>query len=166
MVNLPEEIEQAFQPKPGGMVDTLRKQRAQAEADAQQAEHEREEIQERASKAVKVAVESPEQVSATTFNLAPGGSALILPASDFRSSAKILVNTSGGEVYLSPMQNSAEGSYGFLLPAGLLLPVSTRGLLYAANPGATAVQVSVIAESYAVGAITPTASHKSPHHWL
>jgi hypothetical protein len=40
---------------------------------------------------------------------------------------------------------------GFLLTAGVSLPVESRGLCWAMNPGASSVQVSVLTERYEPG---------------
>jgi hypothetical protein len=152
-----EEVEELFPPKPGGIVDRHRKKKAAEEAAKKDAEHANERIEEYSYKAVKVAPESPEIVSAITYTIGAGQYAQILPNSPYRYRATINLTTSGQFVILAKDSSAALGGTGFVLGANQLMPVYTRAQLYAYNYGASNVQVSVFAEIYAPEAIERTA---------
>lgn len=160
------DAEELFPPKPGGLVDRHRQRKAQEAAAAASREHEAEAVEQRAYKAVKVAPESPEVVSALTYTIAAGQSALVLPASPYRYRATVLVATAAATVTLAKDSGAALGQTGFALPANVPLPVYSRAQLWAFNGTASAVQVSVLAEIYAPEGDTAlsTAQPAKPHH--
>lgn len=152
-----EEVEaELFPPKPGGLVDRHRKRMAQQQMQEQADEP----IQERAYKAVKVAPESPESMSALTFSVPAGGTAQILPMSPFRYRATITLVTTGAAVSVARDQGAALGAVnaavsgvagpgpGFVLTPGVPVPVFSRGQMWAGNYGSSAAIVSVLAETY------------------
>jgi len=146
-----EDIEDAvgFHPRPGGMVERHRQQRAAREAAKQEALNESERIEEHTIKTVKVTVLSPEVVSAITITIAAGQYAQILPNSPYRYRATILVVTAAATVILAKDSSAALGQQGALWPAGTSLSVYSRAQLYAFNNTGAPLQVSVIAEIHA-----------------
>lgn len=151
-----EEVEaEVFPPKAGGMVDRHRQRKAAEKAAQDQAEDAQVPIEQRAYRAVKVAPESPETVSAMTYTIAAGQSAMVLPQSPYRYRATVLVATSGATVTLAKDSGAALGGTGFMLPAGIPIPVYSRAQLWAFNGTGGAVQVSVLAEIYAPEGAVP-----------
>ena len=143
------DVEELFPPKPGGLVDQWRKRKAAEAAAAQEAEQEAVPVEQPAYRAVKVAPESPEVVSPITYTIAPGASGMILPNSPYRYRATVLVVTSSATAILARDQGQAIGQNGFVLPAGVPLPLYSRAQLWAYNNTGSTIQVSVIAEIYA-----------------
>ena len=144
-----QDVEELFPPKPGGLVDRHRKRKAAEAAEAAEREHEAEPVEQPAYRAVKVAPESPESVSAITYTIAAGGSAMILPNSPYRYRATVLVVTSAATAVLAKDQGQAIGGAGFILPASLPLPLYTRAQVWAYNNTGSSLQLSVISEIYA-----------------
>jgi hypothetical protein len=142
-----ELLNEAFPPKPGGLVDRARKKAAEEEARKDEERNLAEKIEQASYRAVKVAQQSPEVFSAITINIPAGGSAQILPYSPYRFRATILVVTPASTVILAKDNGNAISQSGFALPTGIPLPVSSRAML--AGFSATAVTVSVLAELYA-----------------
>jgi hypothetical protein len=144
-----EHVIQEFLPRPGGMIERFRQERARRE----ETEHERENtdarIEAASYKAVKVAQQSPEVFIAITYTILAGGSAPILPLSPYRNRATILVITSAATVILAKDNGNAISGTGFALPVGIPLILTTRAQVYAFNNTGSTVQVSVITESYA-----------------
>ena len=152
-MNIIEEIvddaEELFPPKPGGLVDRHRQRKAQEAAAQADAEHEQEAIEERAYKAVKTAQESPEIVSAQTFNIPAGGWAMILPQNPYRYRATINVVTASATVVLGKDSGAVLGGNGYMMSASNPpLTVFNRGALYCANTSGSTTQVSIFAEVY------------------
>jgi hypothetical protein len=143
-----EIIEEKFPPKPGGLVDRHRKREADRKAAEQEAENADEPIEQPSYRAVKVAAQSPEGFSAQTVTIAAGGNAQLLPLSPYRFRATILVVTAASSITLAKDSGAALGGVGFILPTGVPVPVYSRGQLFAFNPGAGSVQVSVMSEIY------------------
>jgi len=122
-------------------------------------------VEQPAYRAVKVAPESPEVVSAITYTIASGGFAMILPNSPYRYRATGLVVTATSTVVLAKDSGQALGQAGFVLPSAVPLPVYSRAQLWAYNNSASAVQVSVIAELYAPEQhAAPAARAPQKHH--
>lgn len=144
-----EAEEELFPPRPGGLVDRHRRRVAEEKARADEVENEGNPVEERAVRAVKVAPVSPEIVRAMTYTIGAGQSAMILPLADYRYRAVVLLATAGQTVTLAQDSGAALGGTGFLLPAGVAVPVYSRAQIWAYNPGASAVQVSVLSELYA-----------------
>jgi hypothetical protein len=167
IIEAAEEIEaELFPPKPGGLVDRHRQRKAAQRAAADLAEQEQVPVEGPSYRAVKVAPESPEGLSAITYTIAEGGSAMILPNSPYRYRATVLVVTAVSTVILAKDSGGALGQNGFVLPAGLPLPLYSRAQLWAYNNSGQAVQVSVIAELYAPEQHAAPAAARTPetHH--
>lgn len=143
-----EVIDEAFPPRPGGLVDRHRQREAARKAAEQEAENADEPIEQPSYRAVKTAVQSPENFTAQTLTIAAGGNAQILPLSPYRYRATILVVTTASTVTLAKDSGAALGGNGFMLPSGVPVTIFARGQLYAYNPGAATVQVSVMSEIY------------------
>lgn len=144
-------VAELFPPRPGGLVDRHRQRRAAELAREADAEHAAEPVEEPGYRAVKVAIESPEIISAITYTLAPGQSAMILPNSPYRSHAYVnLLFASSTTVVLAKDQGQAIGGAGYTLCNGNPpLLVTSRAQLWAYNNAAATVFVSVMAELYA-----------------
>lgn len=139
-----EDIEDVFKPKPGGMIDRHRQEKARREAAAKEAENAAERVEENASFAVKVAQVAPEITTTNAVNVPAGGSAQILPLSKYRYRATVVASAS---VTLAENAGKALSGQGFPLAANTPLVINSRAQLYAAASGAAVV--SVLAEIYA-----------------
>lgn len=135
--------------RPGGIVDSFRREKARREAAEKERENQAEPVEQAAFKAVKVTTLAPEVFSSVTYTIAPGGNAPVLPLYPYRARAVLLVITPAATVILSKDQGVATSGVGFMLPYGIPVTLTGRGQLYALNNTAGIVQVSVIAESYA-----------------
>jgi hypothetical protein len=144
-----EKVNEAFPPKPGGLVDTFRKKAALAEARRDEIKNAAEPIEQPAFKAVKVAQQQPEIFQAITYTIPAGGWAPILPASPYRSRATVLVITAAATCILAKTSGDAVSGTGFTLPVGVPYIATTRGMIYAGNNTSGVIQVSVSAELYA-----------------
>jgi hypothetical protein len=133
-----EVVEELFPPKPGGLVDRHRQRKATEKAVSDAETNTAERIEQAAYKAVKVAPESPEVLSAQTFTIGAGQvSALaLLPARPYRYRASILVVTAASSVVLSKDQSAALGQIGFTLPSGVVFSLFARAQLCLFIPGA------------------------------
>lgn len=106
------ELEKLFPPRPGGAVDTWRKQEAARKAAGEEQRNSSEPVQERAYRALKVTPESPEVLSAQTVNIPAGGYAMILPLSPMRYEAVISVPGYQSSIAVSDMGSVADpGQY-------------------------------------------------------
>lgn len=160
-----EVFDEMFPPKPGGLVDRHRRRKAQEKAAEQQAQQEAEAIEERSYKAVKVAVEQPESLATQTVLIAPGASAQILPAYMYRKRALVsvwptstgqtpvamLAKDQGGVVNVgSALANATVTQPGnqFFLANGQILSLESRAQLWAGNPTANPIAISVYSEFY------------------
>jgi hypothetical protein len=144
-----EEINELFPPKPGGLVDRYRKKAAEEEARRDEERNIAEKIEQSSYRAVKVAQQSPEVISALTYTIAPGQYAPVLPMSPYRFRATVQVITTGGTVVLAKDSGNAISGTGYGLLYAQPFTLYSRAQLYAFNNGASAVQVSVLAELYA-----------------
>lgn len=133
-----------FTPKPGGMIDNFRKEKARAEAAAHEAENLAEKVEEFGAYAVKVIILSPEKFNSNSVNVAAGGIAMILPRNLRRKRATII---STAAVTIAGSQSQALNQIGFPLAANTPLLVEARGQLWAYATGAAVV--SFLSESYA-----------------
>jgi hypothetical protein len=138
-----------FQPKPGGLIDRHRKERARREEAQRLREQIDDAIESPSYTAIKVAPQSPEIVVAQTVTIASGGYGLVLPKSEYRYRAVIMVATSNATVILAKDQGAAISENGFTLPYAIPMPIQTRAQVYAYNNTGATVQVSVWAEVYA-----------------
>lgn len=147
--SLDEIAEEAFPPRPGGLVDRHRQRKAAEQATRDVAANEQERIEEASFKAVKVAPESPEVFSPQTFNIPVGGKALILPKSAYRYRGTVLLVTAASTVILAKDEGQALGQNGGILPSGVVVPLFTRAQVWAFNNSDAPVQLSVFSEIYA-----------------
>lgn len=138
-----------FPAKPGGLVDQARKRKAAEAAKAEQDANAEQEIEERAYKAVKVALETPEVFNATSFNIAAGSYAMVLPADDFRDRAVVNLVTATATAVLAKDASNAAGQNGYTISTLVPLEIRSRGQVWAYNPGADLIQVAVMSETYA-----------------
>lgn len=161
-----EDVEELFPPRPGGLIDRHRKKKAAEEAAEAEREHEAEQIEGRSYKAVKVAPESPEIISAVTYTIGPGQQAQILPNSPYRYRATINLVTASATVILAKDSGAALGQNGYVMASGNPpLAVYARAQLYAYNNTAANIQVSVLAEIYAPEVQSaPAAAPAKAHH--
>jgi hypothetical protein len=144
-----EVINEAFPPRPGGLVDRYRRKAALEEARREEEKNTAESIEQPAYRAVKVAQQQPEIYQAITYTIPAGGYAPVLPASPYRHSANLLVITSGATVILAKDSGNAISGSGFTLPYGIVKPMTTRAQVYAYNNTSGIVQVSADANLYA-----------------
>jgi hypothetical protein len=142
-------LESPFHPKPGGMIDRHRKERARREEAQKEQENIDAGIEQSSYKAVKVAQQSPEIFAPQVISIAPGGCAQLLTANPYRFRATIIVQTAASTVVLAKDSGAASSANGPSIPTGLPLPLNGRGQLWGFNPGGAAIQVGVIAEIYA-----------------
>lgn len=142
-----ETVTELFPPRPGGMVDTARKQAQAATEDAPAGV----EVQDQGYAAIRVVSQAADTFAARSVNVGVGATALLLPEDRNRKRATILVATATSTVVLSQSSGNADNGKGFVLPTGVPLPVEGKGMLYVNNPGASVVQVSVLSELYAPG---------------
>jgi len=139
-----------FEPKPGGMIDRFHQESARRHEAERQRENIHERVEEASFKSVKVTQLMPEVFSATTFNIAAGGNALILPLSKYRYRASVMLVTPDPYVVLCKDQGAAIAGNGFTLPSGIIYPIMTRAQIWCFNPaGNGVIQLSVGAELYA-----------------
>lgn len=142
-------VEELFPPKPGGMVDRHRREKARRDARADEEKNESERIEQPSYRAVKTADQSPEVFAPQLITIAPGGVAPILPLSKYRYRATVIVSTAAASVVLCKDQGAAISGNGYPLPTGIPYQAFARAQLWGFNPGGSAIQVGVIAELYA-----------------
>lgn len=144
--------DELFPPKPGGLVDRYRQRKAAEEAQIEDEANAAERIEAPSYRAVKVAPESPEVLSAYTYTIAPTSVSVvpILAANPYRHRAIINLVTASASVVITKDQSAALGGVGYTIAsANPLLSLFYRGQLWAYNPGGSSIQVSVLTESYA-----------------
>ena len=144
-----EDVEEIFLPKPGGMIDRHRQERARKAAAEREAENIAERVEEPSYKGVKTAPMSPQVFQAITYTIPAGGTQQILPLNPYRVRATLLVATAASSVVLAKDSGAALGGVGFTLPTGIPLVLQARAQLYATNLLGSSVQVCVISEAYA-----------------
>lgn len=149
-----DDVEKIFTPKPGGIVDRHRKEKARREEAQRERENEDEPVEQAAYKSVKVTPLSPEIFVPQTFTIQPGGNTPILPNGPYRYRATVLVITTNATVILCKDSGAAISAMGFTLPYGIPVAVYSRAQLYAYNNTGAPAQVSVIAEVYAPEMLT------------
>lgn len=145
--NIAEEIltdvEDMFHPRPGGIVDRHRKEKALREAAEKQAENAAEPVHERSYRAIKVIQLSPEITRVNSVTVPSNGTTQILPRNEYRYRAMIVAS---GTIVLAPNQSQALGQVGYSLPANTPMEIRSRAQLWAyATASAT---VSVYSENY------------------
>jgi hypothetical protein len=139
-----EEVSEIFVPKPGGLVDRHRKEKARREAAQKEREQADERVEETSYKAIKTTQLSPEVVACVTITIPAGGTSMVLPNSPYRYRATLIASAT---VVLGKDAGQALGQAGFTLPANVPFPVFTRSQLWAYSTAAATV--SVLAELYA-----------------
>lgn len=143
-----EEVEHIFEPKPGGMIDRHRQDKARKEAAQKEREQAEERVEEPSYKAIKTTQISPESFGINIVNVPAGGNVPILPYNPYRYRAVITVLTAASSVILSKDAGSALSGIGFpLTTANGPLPLYGRGQIIGSSP--LAIQVAVISELYA-----------------
>jgi hypothetical protein len=141
-----------FPVKPGGVIDRHRQEKARREAAQREREQAEEREEEQSYKAVKTIVLAPEIISAQTVPIPIGGQAQIAPAMSYRYAVTIMLVPITGQtptIVLAKDAGQALSGIGFTLSAGIPVRFTHRAQMYAFNPSAQAVQVSVLAEIYA-----------------
>jgi|SRR5215469_4440957 len=141
-----------FPVRPGGLIDRHRQEKARREALQKQREQEEEPIEEASYKAVKVVQLAAGIISGETVPIAIGGTAMIAPAMPYRYGLTVMLVPITGQtptVILCKDNGQAISGIGFTLPAGVPVRFTHRAQMWAFNPSAQAVQVSVLAEIYA-----------------
>lgn len=144
--------DEIFSPRPGGMVDTFRKREAALRAAEAEQQNTDQPVQERAYRAVKVALESPEVLSAQTITIQPGQFAMVLPQNPmrYRATVKFVSNGSAqANAVVARDSSAALGRNGYMLSYGETLVTHTRAAVYVFNADTAAISVSVLAELYA-----------------
>ena len=140
-----EDAEMVFKPRPGGMVDTYRKNRAQREAADKEREQQNERVEEAGYKSVKVAQLKPEVLSTNVVTIVNGGTGMVLPNSPYRYRAVI---QSSVPIILAKDSGQALGGVGFPLAANVPFTVETRAQVWAACLTGGPASVSVFSELY------------------
>lgn len=139
-----EDVEKIFSPRPGGLVEKHREERARREAAAEVAANAAVPVTEPTFKAVKVVILAPEITATNQVSIPAGGTAMILPYNPQRKSAFIVTSAN---IILAKDQSQALGQVGFpLTAANGPFPVNSRAQLWAFAAGATVV--NTYAESY------------------
>ena len=140
-----EDIEDIFQPRPGGLIDRHRRERARREAAEAEQRQENEHIEEPSWKTVKVAQVQPEVTRVNTVQVPAGGTAMVLPLSKYRYRATIIAS---GVCLLAADAGQALGGTGFPIPANTPLVITSRAQLWAYNFTGAAIPVTSIVELY------------------
>ena len=154
---LVDDAEKIFPPKPGGLVDTVRKDR---EAERQATAAMSAKVPSRASQAIAVRTQEPEIISAQTIVVSTGSNpvARLLGADMNRKRAIILaldepvVITNGqAQAYDSRNAGNSAGQTagGFVLPVNVPIPIDARGEVFVAATSSTPTRVSILVETYA-----------------
>lgn len=152
-----QDAEELFPPKPGGMVDTARKQR-QAEAD-QVLTMVNTEPPAAKMREIPITDRAAELARARTFSVVTTANAIVelLGRDDLRRNAVIM--TLDEPVVISFSQQAAEdprnevnaaglSANGFTLPVNVPLSLNTRSIIYCTATSSTPTRVSVAAFSY------------------
>ncbi len=150
--------EEKYPPKPGGMVDTTRKERAAGHAQAQ--------TEPQAPKddyrAIKVDVIEPETCSGRTVVVSTGAGAMAVRQilGQDKNRKRALVWTLDEPVVICNSLSAADDSRnatnaagasagGAVLPINVPMPIMSRGEVFVAATSSTATRVAVWVESYA-----------------
>lgn len=139
------DAEQYFPPRPGGLVDTARKQAAAAAAQAAVPEV----YVPVKVPPVTVKNQGPGLFAPKTVTVAAGGSAMAMPADPHRTLGILNLTSASGSVVIARDRASADTGTGFTLLAGqAMVPLTHTREVWLHNPGTGTVQVSVLTESY------------------
>jgi hypothetical protein len=155
MSDLPEEL---FPPKPGGMVDTARKQ-ARAEQDLLAAVEEGGAEHARPRYEVAVSDHAADLARARTFSVSTAVPVVqLLGRDDDRRCALIMTldepvvisfSQAAAEDSRNPVNDAGLSANGFVLPVNVLVPVVAKAEIFCTATSDTASRVSVMAFSYA-----------------
>jgi hypothetical protein len=156
MTDITDEL---FPPKPGGMVDTARKQAA-AEADQLQALGEAEPAGEPRF-SVPVSDRGTELARARTFSVSTNNPAPVELLGQDIDRRYAVIMTLDEPVVISFSEQSADdprnavnaaglSANGFVLPVNVAIPVSYKGVIWCTATSGTPSRVSVMAFSYSV----------------
>lgn len=175
-----ETVEEIFLPKPGGLIERAREDRARREAAQRQKENIDQRIEDRSYKAVKVAPQSPEIISGITVTVPAAGTVQLLPLSPYRYRASLLVI--GNFLPTAPTvfstmaapavppttvyaQNTTNQNYTVVISGGTLTAVMVNGLTVGQGDGTYTVPPGQgIAVTYTVAPTwTWTATNVSPN---
>lgn len=144
-----DEVEHPFSPRPGGMVDRHRKEKARREAAQKEAEQENERVEEFTYKAVKTVTLKPEITSILNVTVPANGSAMILPLGPYRYRAIIRVTTAATTVTLGRDSGQALSGLGYpLATADPPMVIESRAQLWAGNATGSAIQVVAYVERF------------------
>jgi hypothetical protein len=139
-----EDVEGVFKPRPGGMVDLHRQNKARREEAARERENSDERQEEHGYKSVKVTSLSPEVVASNTVVIPANGVGMVLPNSPYRCRATII---SSVPVILAKDASAALGGVGYPLAASTPFLYGARAQLWAFST--STATVSTLAELYA-----------------
>lgn len=144
------EAEEKFPPKPGGMVDTFRREETRIKEQlAGNDEHGVIEEDAQGYAAIRVQVEQPDVFAAKTVTVGAGKTALLLPADRLRDRALIWVNTTGASVVVAKTRPDADNGAGATLVQGMPpVELRTRAAVFVSNQGTTSVSVSAVSEAH------------------
>jgi hypothetical protein len=132
-----------YQPKPGGMIERHRTEKARREAAQKEKEQSEEKVEERSYKAVKTVVISPEITNVNAVNIGAGATAMVLPGSPYRFRATVVASAS---ITLGKDQGQVTNGGGFPLAANVPMVINSRAQLWAFAAGAAIV--NVLTETY------------------
>lgn len=139
-------LDELHPPVPGGMVDTARRMRASHEAAARPPE-----VTARPHRPVVVRQQGPDNFGAKTITIGAGQSTLGMPADPGRVLAVVNLVTTSSAVLIANSRASADTGTGYLLEsAAPAVPLTHTREVWLNNPGASAIQVSVMTEGYTV----------------
>lgn len=156
-----QDAEELFPPRPGGMVDTARKQK-QAEADQAASLEGAGAPDARARNDVPVNDRAAELARARTFSVVTGGNAIVELLGQDGMRRNAVVMTLDEPVVISFSQQAAEdprnevnaaglSANGFTLPVNVPLTLNTRSIIYCTATSSTPTRVSVAAFSFSEG---------------
>lgn len=137
-----------FQPKPGGMIERHRTEKARREAAQKEAEQAAEHVEERGYRAVKTVILSPEVTNVNAVNVGSGATAMVLPNSPYRYRATIIATAA---ITLGKDQAQVTNGNGFPLAANVPMVINSRAQLWAYGGSPTvpgAATVNVLTETY------------------
>lgn len=141
--------EEQYPPRPGGMVDTMRKTRAAQQSAAQAQAGKEAAPRPLAVPVVTVKIRQPDLWGARTVTLAPGASVQAMPADPDRKRGKVNLLTAAAAVLIAKDRSAADSGTGYTLMSGQPPEeLEHTREVWLSNPGAAAIQVSIFTESY------------------
>lgn len=134
-----------FQPKPGGMVDRHRREKARREEAARELEDAAEPIEERSYQAVKVAQVQAEIISINLVTVPAGGQTMLAPNSPYRSRCTLAIvptivqptTQTAPAVPASTVaaQNTSSQPYTVVVSGGTVTGVTVNGVVVGGGDG-------------------------------